>query len=59
MPALEQQWQDEQEDFARRDLSTVEYVYVWADGIHINIRVGEDKLCLLVLIGVRVDGTRS
>jgi transposase-like protein len=54
-----EQWQDEQKAFARRDLSGVDYVYVWADGIHVNIRLGEEKLCLLVLIGVRADGTKE
>jgi transposase-like protein len=34
-------------------------VYVWADGIHVNIRLGEDKLCLLVVIGVRPDGRKA
>ncbi len=53
------QWQDEARAFNQRDLSTVDYVYVWADGIHVNIRLGEEKLCLLVLIGVRADGTKE
>jgi len=35
------------------------YVYVWADGIHVNIRLEEDKLCLLVLVGVRADGRKE
>jgi transposase-like protein len=34
-------------------------VYVWADGIHVNIRLDEEKLCLLVMVGVRVDGTKE
>lgn len=54
-----EQWQDEQKAFARRDLSRVDYVYCWADGIHVNIRLGEEKLCLLVLIGVRADGRKE
>ena len=37
----------------------VDYVYVWADGIHVNIRLEEDKLCLLVVVGVRADGTKE
>jgi len=37
----------------------VDCVYVRADGIHVNIRVDEEKLCRLVMIGVRVDGTRE
>jgi transposase-like protein len=53
------QWQDEARAFAARDLSTVDYVYLWADGIHVGIRLDEEKLCLLVLIGVRVDGTKE
>ena len=45
--------------FAQRDLSGVDYVYAWADGIHLNIRLDEEKLCLLVLIGVRIDGRKE
>jgi transposase-like protein len=56
---LTEQWQDEQRAFAARDLSRVDYVYCWADGIHVNIRLGEEKLCLLVLIGVRADGRKE
>ena len=56
---LTETWQDEQKSFGQRDLSRVDYVCVWADGIHVNIRVGEEKLCLLVLIGVRADGTKE
>ncbi len=54
-----EQWQDEQRAFARRNLSGVDYVYVWADGIHVNIRLEEHKLCLLVLVGVRADGSKE
>ena len=56
---LTEQWQDEQRAFARRDLSQVDYVYCWADGIHVNIRLEEHKLCLLVLIGVRANGSKE
>jgi transposase-like protein len=56
---LTEQWQDEQRAFAKRDLSGVDYVYVWADGIHVNIRLEEEKLCLLVLIGVCADGSKE
>ena len=52
-------WTEDYKAFSDRDLSDVDYVYVWADGIHVNIRLGEDKLCLLVLIGVRADGTKE
>jgi transposase-like protein len=52
-------WQDEARAFNARDLSGVDYVYVWADGIHVNIRLDEERLCLLVLLGVRADGTKE
>jgi transposase-like protein len=56
---LTEQWKAEQRAFVERDLSTVDYVYLWADGIHVNIRLEEHKLCLLVMIGVRADGRKE
>jgi transposase-like protein len=56
---LTEQWQAEQRAFAARDLSGADYVYLWADGIHVNIRLEEHKLCLLVMIGVRADGRKE
>jgi hypothetical protein len=56
---LTEQWKVEQRAFAARDLSAVDYVYLWANGIHVNIRLEEHKLGLLVMIGVRADGHRD
>ncbi len=56
---LTETWKAGQRAFAARDLSGVDYVYLWADGIHVNIRLEEHKLCLLVLIGVRADGRKE
>jgi transposase-like protein len=56
---MTQTWQAEQQAFAQRDVSGVDYVYVWADGIHVNVRLEQAKLCLLVLIGVRADGRKE
>ncbi|MFI6681950.1 IS256 family transposase [Kribbella sp. NPDC050470] len=56
---LTEQWRTEQRVFSQRDLSGVDYVYLWADGIHVNIRLEEHKLCLLVMIGVRADGRKE
>jgi transposase-like protein len=56
---LTEAWKAEQRSFAARDLSSVDYVYLWVDGIHVNIRLEEHKLCLLVLIGVRADGRKE
>jgi transposase-like protein len=56
---LTERWKAEQRAFAARDLSGVDYVYLWAGGIHVNIRLEEHKLCLLVMIGVRADGRKE
>jgi putative transposase len=57
---LTSQWQAEREAFAQRDLSEVDYVYCWADGIHFSIRLGDQgRLCCLVIVGVRADGTKE
>jgi len=56
---LTETWTAEATAFAARDLAGVDYVYLWVDGIHLGIRLGEDKLCLLVMIGVRADGRKE
>ena len=52
-------WQAEARSFAARDLSELDFVYCWADGIHVTVRLEEAKLCLLVLVGVRADGRKE
>ena len=56
---LTEAWSAEAAAFMTRDLSGVDYVYLWVDGIHLGIRLGEGKLCLLVMIGVRADGRKE
>jgi transposase-like protein len=56
---LTETWKAGQRAFAARDLSGADYVYLRADGIHVNIRLEEHKLCLLVMIGVRADGRKE
>ncbi|WP_405147344.1 IS256 family transposase [Sphaerisporangium sp. NBC_01403] len=56
---LTQQWQADHAAFMDRDLSDVDYVYVWADGIRLNVRLEEAKACVLVLVGVRADGSKE
>ncbi len=53
------QWQDEAKSFQERDLSGADYVYLWIDGIHLKVRLDQEKLCLLVMIGVRADGRKE
>ncbi|HRA27787.1 IS256 family transposase [Ornithinibacter sp.] len=56
---LTTQWQDEAVAFNKRSLAATDYVYVWVDGIHLKVRLEQDKVCLLVMIGVRADGTKE
>jgi putative transposase len=56
---LTKAWQAEHERWQERSLATVDYVYLWADGVHFNVRLEEDRLCCLVLVGVRPDGTKE
>ena len=53
------QWQDEARAFGTRSLAGTDYVYVWVDGIHLKVRLEADKVCLLVVIGVRADGRKE
>ena len=56
---LTTQWQGEARAFNERPLQDSDYVYVWADGIHLKVRLTQDKVCLLVMIGVRPDGKKE
>jgi putative transposase len=53
------QWQAEREAFMARCLVDRDYVYVWADGVHFNVRLAEERLCCLVIVGARLDGTKE
>ena len=52
-------WEQEYRSFRHRDLSDEDYVYVWADGVHFRVRLDDDRLCTLVLLGVRRDGSKE
>lgn len=56
---LRASWGADYEQFCNKDLSKADFVYIWADGIHFKIRLEEDRLCALVLVGVRADGTKE
>ena len=53
------QWQNDHQQWERRDLSDRHYVYLWAEGICFNVRLTSDCPCLLVLVGARADGTKG
>ena len=53
-------WQEERKSWQKRPLTGKEYIYIWADGVYFNVRLGEDKqLACLVLVGVLPDGTKE
>jgi len=56
---LTTQWQDDAAAFNTRSLTDIDYVYCWVDGIHLKVRLEQDKVCLLVILGVRADGTKE
>ncbi len=59
MTRLTEPWQDELKAFAGRDLSDVDYVYWWADGVHFNIRLDQARRACWSSLGVRPDGTKE
>lgn len=56
---LKESWEAEYREWRNRDLTGTDYVYVWADGVNFSVRLEEDRLTCLVLIGVRRDGTKE
>lgn len=56
---LKQSWSDEYDDWRKRDLSKVTYVYIWADGIYFNVRSDDARQCILVIIGVTTQGKKE
>ncbi len=57
---LTEQWRAEYEAFCQRRLDFAPYCYLFVNGVHVSVRLGEDdRLCLLVVIGVREDGTKE
>jgi len=52
-------WQSEFDAWRKRALTDRDYVYIWADGVHFNVRLEDDRLAALVIIGARQDGTKE
>jgi putative transposase len=54
------EWEEHHERFRKRHLGFARYAYLFMDGIHVSVRLGEDpKVCLLIVIGVREDGEKE
>jgi putative transposase len=59
---FKRQWEQDYQQWARRDLSSKRYVYFWADGIYFNVRLedpGNDRQCILVIMGALEDGKKE
>ena len=56
---LKDGWFDEHAAWQKRDLSAKRYVYIWADGIHLEARLEDEKQCILVLIGATPEGRKE
>jgi transposase-like protein len=59
---LKEQWTAEYEQWQRRDLTGKHYVYIWADGIYVNVRLEDrenQRQCLLVVMGATVEGHKE
>jgi transposase-like protein len=52
-------WQEEHREWSKRSLEGKEYVYAWADGIYTNVRLEEDRVCMLVLMGATKEGKKE
>jgi len=56
---LKEVWKQDYEAWRGRDLRGKRYVYVWADGINFNVRLDDERTCILVLMGATADGTKE
>lgn len=56
---LKECWESEYKEWLLRDLKDKHYVYIWVDGIYFNVRLQDDRPCILVIIGALPDGTKE
>jgi putative transposase len=56
---LKAAWEADYQAWSKRSLEDKHYVYVWADGVHFNIRLEEGRQCILVLMGATADGQKE
>jgi len=56
---LKEGWKQDYEAWRQRDLSGKHYVYIWVDGIHFNVRLDDERSCILVIIGADQDGRKE
>ncbi len=56
---LKRRWEAEHQQWSKRDLSAKRYCYCWVDGIHVNVRFSDRRLCVLVVVGTDEDGNKE
>lgn len=56
---LKEVWKQDYEAWRQRDLKEKHYVYIWVDGIHFNVRLDDERSCMLVIIGATQDGQKE
>ena len=56
---LKEGWLEEHKQWSRRSLEGKEYAYLWADGIYVNVRLDDERSCLLVLMGATREGKKE
>ena len=59
MVRLKAVWEQDYQRWARRDLSGKQYVYFWADGLHVNVRLDEERSCILVIMAADEHGNKE
>jgi transposase-like protein len=56
---LKAQWEQDYQRWSQRDLKGKHYVYMWADGIHVNVRLDEETSCILAIMGADAEGNKE
>lgn len=56
---LKKSWEEDFQAWTKRDLSNKEYAYIWADGIHFNVRLDSERSCILVIMGADSAGNKE
>lgn len=56
---LKARWEEEYKEWSRRDLSEKTYVYFWVDGVYFNVRLDDDRVCVLVIMAADEEGKKE
>ena len=56
---MKKSWEDDFNTWNHRDLSDKKYAYIWVDGIHFNVRLEDDRCCILVIVGADENGNKE